>query len=67
MQKDNPVAKSSDGSGPNKVNHDLTVDSQTENSWEEIYAALDAAGFPPEFMAHRDQGTFEHRDHDNDQ
>lgn len=29
--------------------------------WEEIFAALDQAGFPDDFMADRDQGTPQER------
>jgi antitoxin VapB len=35
--------------------------SQSPASWDEIYAALDAAQFPAEFMADRDQGVAEER------
>jgi len=40
---------------------DLII-SQSPASWDEIYAALDAAGFPTEFMADRDQGIAEERE-----
>ncbi len=36
--------------------------SQSPSSWDEIFAALDAAQFPPEFMADRKQGTAEDRE-----
>ncbi len=36
--------------------------SQSPASWDEIFAALDAAGFPAEFMTHRDQGATEERE-----
>ena len=36
--------------------------SQTPFTWDEIFAALDAADFPAEFMAERQQGTAEVRE-----
>lgn len=36
--------------------------SQVPKSWEEIFAQIDAAGFPPEFMANRNQGVAETRE-----
>ncbi len=36
--------------------------SQAPGSWDEIYAALDNARFPHDFLADRDQGEFERRD-----
>ncbi len=36
--------------------------SQSPSSWEEIFAALDAAEFPANFMADRQQGTAETRE-----
>jgi antitoxin VapB len=30
--------------------------------WEQIFAALDAAGFPDDFMSEREQGTAEIRE-----
>lgn len=30
--------------------------------WDEIFAIIDAAAFPEEFMSHRDQGTSETRE-----
>ncbi len=40
---------------------DLTL-SQAPGSWDELFAAIDGAGFPEDFLAHRDQGTPEHRE-----
>jgi antitoxin VapB len=31
-------------------------------SWEEIFADIDAAGFPEDFMADRDQGNYSERE-----
>jgi antitoxin VapB len=31
-------------------------------SWKEVFAALDAAGFPKDFMDDRDQGKYPERD-----
>ncbi|MFY9747411.1 MAG: type II toxin-antitoxin system VapB family antitoxin [Acidobacteriaceae bacterium] len=36
--------------------------SQAPSTWAEIYAALDEAGFPAEFMAEREQGVAETRE-----
>jgi antitoxin VapB len=36
--------------------------SQSPASWDEIFAALDAARFPADFMADRDQGVSEDRE-----
>jgi antitoxin VapB len=36
--------------------------SQSPSSWNEIFAALDAADFPAEFMADREQGVAEVRE-----
>jgi antitoxin VapB len=36
--------------------------SAAPKSWTEVYAALDAAGFPDDFMRDRDQGTAEVRE-----
>lgn len=36
--------------------------SQVPKSWEEIFAEIDKAGFPPEFMADRNQGVAETRE-----
>ena len=36
--------------------------SQVPGSWDEVYAALDKAGFPDDFLAHRNQGTAQERD-----
>jgi len=36
--------------------------SQSPSSWDEIFAALDAAEFPAEFMAGREQGIAEVRE-----
>ena len=36
--------------------------SQAPGSWSEIFAALDAAGVPEDFLAHRDQGAPQHRE-----
>jgi len=36
--------------------------SQSPSSWDEIFAALDAAEFPANFMADRQQGTAETRE-----
>ena len=37
---------------------------KSTETWDEIFAKLDAVGFPPEFMADRDQGQVEQRDDD---
>ena len=42
-------------------NGDLIL-SQSPDSWDEIFAALDQAQFPPEFLADREQGTAETRE-----
>lgn len=36
--------------------------SQAPGSWDEVYAALDSAGFPDDFLADRAQGTPEKRE-----
>ncbi len=36
--------------------------SQSPETWAEIFAALDRAQFPPEFLADRQQGTAEKRE-----
>jgi antitoxin VapB len=36
--------------------------SQSPSSWNDIFAALDEADFPPEFMADRNQGVAEDRE-----
>lgn len=36
--------------------------SQTPETWDEIFAALDGAQFPPDFMADRKQGEAETRE-----
>jgi antitoxin VapB len=36
--------------------------SQAPGGWEEIFAEIDKAGFPPEFMANRDRGIAEKRE-----
>jgi antitoxin VapB len=36
--------------------------SQVPGSWREIYAALDAAGFPDDFLADRAQGMAQERE-----
>ncbi len=36
--------------------------SQAPASWDEIYAALDSAGFPDDFLSERDQGIPEARE-----
>jgi antitoxin VapB len=36
--------------------------SQVPKSWEEIFEEIDKAGFPPEFMADRNQGIMEKRE-----
>ena len=36
--------------------------SQAPATWEEIYAALDSAGFPDEFLSDRAQGAHEKRE-----
>ncbi len=36
--------------------------SRTPSSWDEIFAALDAAAFPDNFMADRQQGVAEKRE-----
>jgi antitoxin VapB len=36
--------------------------SESPSSWQEIFAALDEANFPPEFMADRQQGEHEDRE-----
>lgn len=66
MRGNNSRASSLETIAHRTANRDSQVDSQIEKSWEEVYATLDEAGFPPEFMANRDQGTLEHREHDNE-
>lgn len=36
--------------------------SQAPSSWDEVFAEIDKAGIPPEFMANRDQGLPETRE-----
>ena len=36
--------------------------SQAPGSWAEIFAALDAAGVPEDFLAERNQGAPQHRE-----
>ncbi|MGD1062386.1 MAG: type II toxin-antitoxin system VapB family antitoxin [Terracidiphilus sp.] len=36
--------------------------SQAPDSWDEVYAALDKAGFPDDFLADRNQGVPQKRD-----
>jgi antitoxin VapB len=36
--------------------------SQAPDSWNDVYAALDKAGFPEEFLADRNQGLPQERD-----
>jgi antitoxin VapB len=36
--------------------------SQAPGSWDEVYAALDKAGFPDDFLADRNQGPAQERD-----
>lgn len=36
--------------------------SQAPGSWNEVYAALDKAGFPDDFLADRGQGPVQERD-----
>ncbi|MFZ0744894.1 MAG: type II toxin-antitoxin system VapB family antitoxin [Terracidiphilus sp.] len=36
--------------------------SQVPGSWDEVYAALDKAGFPDDFLADRNQGPSQERD-----
>jgi antitoxin VapB len=36
--------------------------SQSPGSWSEVFAALDNAGFPDDFMAERNQGPSQERD-----
>ena len=36
--------------------------SQAPGSWAEVYAALDKAGFPDDFLADRNQGPAQERD-----
>lgn len=36
--------------------------SQASGGWDEIFAALDGAGFPEDFMADRAQGVVEKRE-----
>ena len=36
--------------------------SQVPGSWDEVYAALDKACFPDDFLAHRNQGPAQERD-----
>lgn len=41
---------------------DLILSQTPASSWEEIFTALDAAQFPADFMADRQQGTAEKRE-----
>jgi antitoxin VapB len=45
----------------NPQNGDLIL-SQSPSSWDDIFAALDAAAFPGDFLAGRKQGTAETRE-----
>ncbi len=36
--------------------------SQAPGNWEDVYAALDKAGFPEDFLADRNQGPAQERD-----
>ena len=36
--------------------------SQAPATWGEVYAALDSAAFPADFLAHRDHGTVDVRE-----
>jgi antitoxin VapB len=36
--------------------------SEARDGWDEIFAALDKAGFPEDFLANRSQGTAQNRD-----
>jgi hypothetical protein len=52
------------GDCPSGKPKEQTATKSTE-TWDEIFAKLDAVGFPPEFMAARDQGQAEQRDDDH--
>ena len=67
MQGDNSKSDTSGGANRKTGKQDSGADSGMERSWKEIYAELDSAEFPAEFMAHRDQGTFEHREQVDEQ
>jgi antitoxin VapB len=41
---------------------DLILSESPEDSWGDIFQALDAAGFPDDFMENRDQGLPQERD-----
>lgn len=41
---------------------DLILSQEAPASWDEIFAALDEAGFPEDFMSDRNQGSFERRE-----
>jgi antitoxin VapB len=41
---------------------DLILSQRAPSDWDEIFAAVDAAGFSEDFMADRDQGTAERRE-----
>ena len=36
--------------------------SETPEGWEDVFSALDAAGFPDEFLSDRSQSVSQHRD-----
>ncbi len=40
----------------------LILSESPEDSWSDIFQALDAAGFPDDFMENRDQGLPQKRD-----
>jgi antitoxin VapB len=40
----------------------LILSESPEDSWSDIFEALDAAGFPDDFMENRDQGLPQKRD-----
>jgi antitoxin VapB len=42
-------------------NGDLIL-SEAPGGWDEVFAALDSAGFPEDFLADRDQGSPQKRD-----
>lgn len=41
---------------------DLILSQLTPSTWTDVFTALDQAGFPPEFMANRQQGDSEDRE-----
>lgn len=45
----------------NEQTGDLIL-SQAPGSWDEVFAEIDKAGIPPEFMAERNQGIVEKRE-----